>query len=101
VPTLTDIGAQSADAGDAKASSDTKTSTPKAQTPTYYCLENSHDPRLLTEARMFYFDVNAGCPVCPTCNRQVSAQLVGYNPKGEPQIPANLMALAERIGERV
>jgi hypothetical protein len=93
VPTLSDIAAQPTDSG--------STPTPKAQTPTYYCLENSHDPRLLTEARMFYFDVNAGCPVCPVCRRQVSAQLVGYSAKGEPQIPPNLMALAERIGERV
>jgi hypothetical protein len=74
----------------------------KVQQPTYYCVENSHSPRLLTESRMFYFDLNdPHPPVCPVCNRQVSAQLVEYNAKGQPQIPRKLLELADRIGERV
>lgn len=71
-------------------------------TPNHYCLNTDHHPRLLTEERFFYWDeTDPGCPVCPSCNRQVNAQRVGYNAKGQPQIPPGLLALASRIGEPV
>lgn len=70
--------------------------------PNYYCLANTHDPRMLTENRFFYWDpADPGCPTCPVCNRQVQAQSLSYNAKGQPVIPANLLALADRIGEQV
>jgi len=57
---------------------------------------------LLTEERFFYWDMNLpGCPVCPVCKVEVQAQFVGMNAKGQPVIPANLLALQDRIGERV
>jgi hypothetical protein len=70
--------------------------------PNYYCLDNKHGPRLLTEDRFFYWDMNqSGCPVCPVCQKQVNAQMVTLNAKGQPQIPDGLLALASRIGEPV
>jgi|SRR5215469_3628833 len=70
--------------------------------PNMYCLRTSHDPQLLTDNRMFYWDPDdKTCPVCPVCNRQVEAQYVDYDAKGRPQIPANLRALASRLGEVV
>lgn len=79
---------------------------PSSQTPeptsNMYCLSSAHDPRMLTENRFFYWDQNdPNCPVCPVCQRQVQAQFCGINAKGQPTIPANLLALSERIGERV
>lgn len=77
-------------------------SDPQSQIPNQYCLASSHDPRLLTEARFFWADLNdPSCPVCPTCNKQVQAQALEYNAKGQPVIPRNLLALADRIGEAV
>jgi hypothetical protein len=77
-------------------------SGPLSQTPNLYCLASSHDPRLLTEARFFWADPNdPSCPVCPVCDKQVQAQALEYNAKGQPVIPRNLLSLADRIGERV
>lgn len=80
-----------------------KAETPrKTQTPNLYCLKQSHDPRMLTENRFFYWDLaRPGCPVCPVCGQEVEAQNLEFNAKGLPTIPRNLLALQERIGERV
>jgi len=72
----------------------------QAPTPNYYCLNNGHSPRLLDEARLFYFEGD-GCPVCPVCQKQVVAQVPSYTAKGQPQIPFGLQGLAGRIGESV
>jgi hypothetical protein len=97
VPALTDVVVPEPSQVPAKS---TKAAT--APTPTYYCLESSHDPRLLTDSRFFYWDLSStDCPVCPVCNRMVSAQLVPLNAKGQPQIPPGLLELASRIGERI
>jgi len=70
--------------------------------PNHYCLNPKHDPRLLTENRFFYWDLSdPSCPVCPVCEKQVNAQLLPYNAKGQPQIPPALLALGDRIGEAV
>ena len=75
---------------------------PESQTPNLYCLSQKHSPSLLTEERFFFWDLGQpGCPICPVCKIEVEAQFVGYNAKGQPQIPANLLALQQRIGERV
>jgi hypothetical protein len=74
----------------------------QGQEPNLYCLGQGHSPALLTEERFFYWDLNQpGCPVCPVCQKQVEAQFVSTNAKGQPVIPQNLLALADRIGERV
>lgn len=74
----------------------------RSVTPNHYCLGLDHHPRLVTEDRFFYWDENdPGCPVCPTCNKQVNAQRIGYNAKGQPQIPVGLLGIASRIGEPV
>ena len=74
----------------------------KSSTPNLYCLENGHSVRLLTEDRFFYWDLSEpGCPICPVCQKQVNAQGVAYNAKGQPQIPEGLLGLASRIGEPV
>lgn len=70
--------------------------------PNHYCTDKNHSPRILTEDRFFYWDDDQpGCPICPVCNKQVSAQRVGVDARGRPQIPANLLALSSRIGEPV
>lgn len=77
-------------------------SGPQSQIPNHYCLASGHDPRLLTEARFFWADPSdPACPVCPVCNKQVNAQLLSYNAKGQPVIPQNLLSLSARIGEAV
>lgn len=93
--TLATLRGQADDGGE-------KAVTRQSVTPNYYCLDNKHGPALLTEDRFFYWDANdPGCPVCPVCNKQVNAQAVAYNAKGQPQIPAGLLGLADRIGERI
>jgi hypothetical protein len=70
--------------------------------PNMYCLSNTHGPRLVTEERFFYWDPkDNSCPVCPICQKQVNAQALPYNAKGQPQIPEGVLALAHRIGEPV
>lgn len=95
MPALNQIRDQAADEPPKKGQTD-------EPTPNYYCLDSAHDPRLLTENRFFHHDPSdPGCPVCPTCKKEVVAQGVGTNAKGQPQIPANLLSLSDRIGERV
>lgn len=88
-----------ADSGDDQPKTGT---TRKSQVPNLYCLDPAHSPRLVTEDRFFYADPNdPTCPVCPVCNKQVSAQGVACNAKGQPQIPDGVAALAGRIGEPI
>lgn len=66
----------------------------------HYCLEENHPgvPNYQSEpldvARIFATDTNDGAPVCPSCNREVSAV-----PCEGPDIPpASIITQSERYG---
>lgn len=83
------------------------TDTAPETRPNLYCLDASHAGQLVTVDRFFRYDPPEGeenaaplCTVCTDANgkpKRVSAAALEYDDSGEPVIPANLVALGERI----
>jgi hypothetical protein len=66
------------------------------ESPWHYCLETGHATDLKHHTRFFQSD-DAGCPVCPSCRRQVSAvpaDAFGVYPPG-------ILAVHERLTKGV
>lgn len=69
--------------------------TPKPVTkssPWFYCLENSHAPNVIDDERFFQSN-DEGCPICPKCDRQVSA----VPTSGNGVYPDGILAVAVRL----
>lgn len=55
----------------------------------YFCLDQAHNASLDDPVRLFQHD-SAGCPVCPTCEKQVNAVVTekGVVPDLKPRVAA-------------
>jgi len=77
----------------------------------FYCLSSSHPGAtdlVADERRIFAVKINpktgplTGPPFCPVCQKQVNATLIyEFDDQGEPQIPASIVALGERLNAPV